>query len=286
MRKFLLIAGLIVLALLIITSLAAAYLTEGALHPLRLQPPNSEPDPVTIRAPDGAALRAWFRSTTASPKGCVILLHGIGDTHRGVSGLADFLVPAGYSALLPDIRAHGQSGGAIATYGVLDSQDVSRWLDWLQMQPGCDRLYGQGQSLGGSILLQSLDHEKRFRAIVADSAYSSFSSIATERVSRALPHLLAVPIVFEGMAYAKLRYGVSLFDASARKALPHAKTPVLLIHGLADSRTSADNSRRLHDANPMYTQLWLVPHADHVGSYAAEPEDYRRRVIEWFTSAR
>jgi hypothetical protein len=33
----------------------------------------------------------------------------------------------GYRVLLPDSRAHGESGGTLATYGLVERDDIHRW---------------------------------------------------------------------------------------------------------------------------------------------------------------
>src|SRR5881396_1988411 len=61
-------------------------------------------------APDGAMLKAWW-FPSATPANCVLVLHGIGDSRTGGAGFAPMLLAAGYSVLVPDLRAHGESGG-------------------------------------------------------------------------------------------------------------------------------------------------------------------------------
>jgi fermentation-respiration switch protein FrsA (DUF1100 family) len=57
--------------------------------------------------------------------------------------------------------------------------------------------------------------------------------------------------------------------------------PILLIHGDADRNIPPRHSRELHALNPA-TQLWEVPGAPHVASYGTAPEEYERKVVEWF----
>src|SRR5579859_5521807 len=109
MRRWFGVIGCAVAAFLLLSAMAAVFLTEGALHPARRASAVDEAGRVEIRGGDGVKLRGWFRKPARANGGCVILLHGIGDSHLGVEGLADFLVPAGYSALMPDLRAHGAS---------------------------------------------------------------------------------------------------------------------------------------------------------------------------------
>lgn len=218
-------------------------------------------------------------------KGCVLLMHGISDTHLGMAGFSEALVARGYRTLAPDSRGHGWSQGAIVTYGVLESRDVSSWIDWLQSH-GCTRFYGLGESLGGAVLLQSLAHENRFRAVVADSAYSSFPRIALDRIDRMLPmpawmgNVAAIPAVTGGLLYVRARYGIDLGNTSAIDAL-RSKTPVLLIDGLEDDRTPIAHSRRLAHASSN-VRLWEVAGANHCGAFGTEPVEFQKRVLEWF----
>jgi len=87
---------------------------------------------VAIVAADQAVLRAWYAQPRDPNGKAVILLHGITDNRIGVSGYGDFFLAHGYSVLLPDSREHGDSGGAIATYGIMEKDDVRRWVSWLR----------------------------------------------------------------------------------------------------------------------------------------------------------
>lgn len=42
----------------------------------------------------------------------------------GMIGYAELLLTRGSAVLMPDSRAHGQSGGALATYGLLEKDDI------------------------------------------------------------------------------------------------------------------------------------------------------------------
>ncbi len=86
---------------------------------------------VEVTASDGATLRAWFIRPAGANRNAVILLHGVSDNRLGVYGYGDWLVKNHYTVLLPDARAHGVSGGEIATYGLKESDDIHQWVNWL-----------------------------------------------------------------------------------------------------------------------------------------------------------
>jgi fermentation-respiration switch protein FrsA (DUF1100 family) len=61
-----------------------------------------------------------------------------------------------------------------------------------------------------------------------------------------------------------------------------SKTPILLIHGLADTNIPPYHSDLIQAANPAMVVLWKVPGARHTASHAAAPEEFERRGLEWF----
>ncbi len=242
--------------------------------------------PAEVTASDGAVLRAWLFTPRKPNGGAVILLHGVGDTRAGVLGHAAYLLEAGYTVLTPDSRDHGASGGTYVTYGVKEAGDVHTWADWLTHHTPFSRLYGMGESMGAAVVLQSLAVEPRWRAIVAECPYATFTEVAIDRLSeRGFPPRFSLwPVIGTGYLYARLRYGVDLRLASPLAAVRSTRVPVLLIHGTADTNIPSRNSEELHAANPSATELWLVPGAVHVNALGAGREEYVRRVTGWFTT--
>jgi uncharacterized protein len=242
---------------------------------------------VSIAASDGAILRGWEFVSKNDNGSVVILLHGQGDNRAGMLGNADLLLRNGYSLLLPDARAQGDSGGVIATYGVKEVDDLRRWSGWLRqtLNPRC--IDGLGDSMGAAILLQTLAVEPHFCAVVAESPFASFREAAYDRLGQAfhtgpwLGRTVLFPAVVAGFVYADFRYGVEFERASPEDAVASTRVPVLLIHGLADVNLPPRHSERIKAGNPAVV-LWEPVNAGHCGAAGAEPEEYERRVAGWF----
>lgn len=280
-------AAAVIIGGLLCFSLVGAVFCRATLHvPRRLgqTPPNAVT--VSIVAGDKVKLSAWWLRPDRSNGNCVAVMHGIGDSRVGSSGFAPMFLNEGYSVLLPDSRAHGASEGQFVTYGLLERYDVIAWADWMRTT-GCRHLYGLGESLGASILIEAAAIQPAFAAIVAESPYADLRETAQYRVRQMLggPAFVAVPaarvVVSSAMFYASWMDGLNLQQISPLSAIAHASTPILLIHGLNDLRTPPSNSEKLARANPR-DPLWLVPNALHTGAAVAEPEEFRRRVLTWF----
>lgn len=292
-----------VAAILVVVVVGGAVICEGALRVPRRAIPASpltaltpeqaqaigEWRSVEIPAADGAVLRGWLLLPRASNGGYITALHGIADSRIGQLGLASLSLRNHYAVLLPDSRGHGASGGDLVTYGLRESADVRRWYDWLKRTEHPRNIYGFGESLGGSILLQSLPITPGFSAVAAECPYASFRGIAEYRVAQRLPipGWLAEPgaaaLVWSGFVYARWKYGLDFRMVSPENAISQTKVPILLIHGLADAKTPVINSRTLAARNHARVTLWLVQGARHTGAYQAAPAEFERRVIRWFS---
>jgi alpha-beta hydrolase superfamily lysophospholipase len=277
----------------VLCALAGAVLCETAVHPPRCPvPSNASALTVQATARDGIRLRGWLFKPGKPNGDAVLILHGIADSRASQVGLARMFLAQGYTVLAPDSRAHGESGGDLATYGLLEADDVHRWVSWLIADQNPRRVFGLGESLGGAVLIESLKVEPRFTAIVADSAFSSFERIARDRVAARLPfpqgvgRVLAAPPVWAGFAYACVRYGLDFRAASPEAALAQSSTPVLLIHGLNDRQTPPVHSEILAASNRRCTTLWLVPGAGHTGAFGAAPREFENRVLHFYQNSR
>jgi uncharacterized protein len=276
-------------------------MVEWALHPARralsLQEEanaqqialrdSSDLSDVAVSASDGVTLRAWSIRPDHGNGDTVILLHGQADNRAGMLGNADLLLRHGFAVLLPDARAHGASGGKIATYGVKEVRDLDRWFAWVKQTEDPRCIDGLGDSMGAAILLQSLATHPGFCAVVAESTFSSFQEAAYDRLgqlvgsgARAGRTILRPALEF-GLIYARLKYGVNLALDSPERGAEASRVPILLIHGLKDTNLPPRHSERIK-AEDNAVVLWEPADAGHCGAASAAPKEYARRVIGWF----
>lgn len=288
-----LLRGAIVLRVIVILAIGAmiaavgvaAVVSRAMLHvPRKHTRPSAAAFEAAIIATDGAQLRgSWFDQGGES-QGCVMVLHGLGESRAASVGYARIFQKAGYAVLTPDSRGHGESGGEYITYGILEKLDVKRWASWMREQ-GCRRIFGLGESLGAEVLIQSLPITKEFRAVVAESALADFRPTRIQRLQRRIhSEVLATIAVDLGLAYSRLVHHIDLASISPRHSIAATSTPVLLIHGMKDAKTPATDSQLLAGAAGGAHDLWLVPNAGHAEAASAAPDEFRRRVLDWFAN--
>ena len=280
---------------------AGVFVAEGTLHPGRrpladsdqivgrklAQQYDSDFALVSISAADGVPLQAWYLRPRTRNGQTVILFHGLSDNRLGVISYARIFLEHGYDVLMPDARAHGASGGELATYGLRESDDIKLWLDWLVVNEHPSCIYGFAESMGAAGLLQSLQSETRFCAVVAESPFSTFREIAYDRVGQFfhagpwLGRTILRPVVEVAFIDARWKYGLDFEQVSPERAVASTRVPVLLIHGKADRNIPVRHSRKIAAGNHAVV-LWEVPGADHCGAQGAGPEEFERKVIAWF----
>lgn len=280
-------------AWLLLCGIAGVFLAEGALRPARVaNDPGARGRLDTLGKVEdvevtsgGTRLRGWYVVPPGDRGSAVLLLHGIADRRSAMVGHAELLTRHGYRVLLADLRGHGDSEGSVSTYGVLEAQDAAVWQRWLTAR-GARAVFGFGASLGGAVLLQAPRAGAKLEGVIAEASFSSFTDIAIDRSAQYLggswlARLLVRPIVWSGVLYAHIRYGVDLAQASPEQAASATSTPLLLMHGGADVDTPPGHSIAIRDACAEHAELWIVPGATHCGAWRRAPEEFERRVIDW-----
>jgi fermentation-respiration switch protein FrsA (DUF1100 family) len=242
---------------------------------------------VSITARDGATLRAWSIHPHHDNGNAVILLRGLADNRVGMRGYAQLLLAHGFSVLLPDARAHGASGGDLATYGLLERYDILDWFNWLLLTSHSHCIHGLGESMGAAQLLQSLAVGTNFCSVAAESSFANFREIAYDRVGQFfhvgpwLGRFPLRPLVEVAFLRARWKYKLNMQTISPKDAVSLSAVPVLLIHGQSDSNIPIRHSRLIHVHNPR-TILWEVPNAEHCGAVSIAPQEFERRVLAQF----
>ncbi len=281
--------------------IGGVYLADGTLHPAPRELTNedvagvqaavkaqgAELSDVSITTPDGVTLRAWLIRPAHANGNAAVLLHGLGDNRLGMGGYAQLLLAHGFTVLLPDARAHGASGGPLATYGLLERNDIRQWVQFLAVavRPQC--VYGMGESMGAAELLQSLDSGAPFCAVVAESPFSNFREIAYDRMGQPfglgpwVGRTVLRPVVEIAFLRAQWKYKLDMGQVSPEDSVARSQVPVLLIHGEIDSNIPVRHSRAIHALSPK-TVLWEVPGADHCGTLSVAPQEFEKQLLGWF----
>ncbi|HTQ86320.1 MAG TPA: alpha/beta hydrolase [Candidatus Solibacter sp.] len=304
MRNRLRIFGIALVLLLAAETLAGNGIGGGILHPRRRELTaalvaqadaafarvHSRREDFEVAAADGVRLRGWkVRAEPATATGdWVLLYHGVSDNRVGMIGQAEILLRHGDSVLMMDARGHGSSEGTLVTYGWLERNDARAIVEALTEQEHPHCLFASGESMGASVALQSAAVEPRIEAVVAESAFRNLREVSYDyaglRMSPLLGKTLFRPVAIAGLDNAEKEGGFRAEDVSPEHAVAARAFPVLLICGLEDHNIPARHTRAIFAAAIGPKQMWLVPGAGHTQSLGRAPEEFERRLTQFFVA--
>lgn len=213
-------------------------------------------DAYTIASKDKTLLDAWHVKPNEKSKGFIVLAHGNGQNMTAHFRAWTWLIQAGYELFIFDYRSYGKSEGQISIEGSI--HDVNAILDFVEMK--FKKIYVVvGQSLGGTLSLAALHQKPRplIKALVIDSTFTSFSTIASEKMRQ---FFLTWP--FTWVATLTLP---DEFDAIDK--VQTIDKPILFVHESKDVTIPANHSWQLFDLSSRPKEFWLVGEAKHIQSF-------------------
>ena len=238
---------------------------------------------------DGISLRGW-KVKAARPNGkWVLLLHGRSQNRLSMLGYARFLLTSGFSVVMMDARAHGESGGTISTYGHVERYDVKAVLDSLTASESVDHAYALGESMGAAVALQAAAVDPRIEAVVAEGAFRNLHEVMFDyaglRWSAFLGKTLFRPAAILAVHEAEQQGGFKFDDVSPEVSVSERKFPVMLISGLSDHNIPKRHAQAIYSAAAGPKELWLVPRARHQGAMQTAPKEFQQRVLRFLSGS-
>ena len=229
---------------------------------------------------DGLRLQGVWIPAAGSSR-AVVIMHGHGgsldyDLHR-----APFLHAAGFNVLLFDFRAHGRSPGRLATFGYLERRDVQGAVEFLKSR-GMQRIGLLGFSYGGMAAMLAAPLCPEVGAVISDGGPARLRSAAAGRAAAlGLPRWSGAFLGWLAVAATSLRLGANLFRYEPVRWVGRiAPRPVMFIHGELDQFLSDFDELFAAAGEPK--EAWRVSGVEHVKASEACPEEFRRRVLDFF----
>lgn len=242
-----------------------------------------------VNAQDGIALRGWKVRPDHANGDWVLLMHGRSQNRLSMLSYAEFLLGSGYSVLMMDARAHGESGGTIATYGHLERYDERSILDALTAGEHPQHIYAMGESMGAAVALQAAAIDPRLEAVVAEGAFRNLHEVIFDyaglRVSAFLGKTFFRPAAMLAVRETEHQAGFRFDEVSPEASVAVRRFSVMLISGLSDHNVPKRHAEAIFRAASGPKELWLVPKARHQKALQTAPEEFQSRVLRFFSHA-
>src|SRR5580704_4422846 len=300
MRRTVYIAMVILALLPALAGLVGNSVGPGILHPQHLNSErapqvqemlrrtNTIPEDLVVQTKDNIELRGW-KIHAAKPNGdWVLLFHGVADNRTGVLGAAELLLRHDFSVVMMDSRAHGTSGGDMATYGWKERYDTVAITDALYASENKEirHLVALGVSMGAAIALQSAAVEPRIEGVVAEDPFADLREVTYDyaglRTSPLLGKTLFRPAAIMALRSMSKAGGFAADGISPVKAVVERPFAVLLICGTRDNTIPCRHTERIYAAATGPKELWIVTGAFHASALGQDPAEYEKRVVSFF----
>lgn len=234
---------------------------------------------------DEVPLSGWYLPADTDDR-CIILIQGTGH-HRNspqirALRLGKDLVDRGFSVLLFDFRARGESGGQRSSEGDREQWDVFGAIDYVTKRGiPIEHIGLLGFSLGAGVALLVAAQEPRIPAVGSDSGFLDYMmDLQNWHVGPFhLPSWFAAFVALAGRIFFK----ANISKVRPAQVVEEIEQPIFFIHGEDDPVISAEETIELHaiSGNPE-DRIWIVPNAEHVNIYRRMPDVYVERVYRFF----
>ena len=236
-----------------------------------------------LMSADGLRLHAtWFPQGEC--KKIVICFHGY--TSQGMKdylGLSGYYLKNGYSMLLVDERAHGESEGKYIGFGCLDRIDALKWINWVLRKCGENvEILLHGTSMGGAtvLMMSSLELPAQVKGIVSDCAFTSPKEVFSH-VLKSMYHLPAFPVMNISDFLNKRLAGYGLDECNAAREVKKAKVPILFIHGSGDTFVPYSMCETMYENCASSKKKLIIEGAAHAECYYKDTDAYENALTEF-----
>lgn len=266
MKRFIRRTSLVALAAAIIF-IAGSWVSAQRLTRARQDAIGPPPDDFPYRihdirflSGDGETLAGWLVPADDSKK-AIILLHGYGGTRRHMLPRARFFREQGYTVLLYDARACGESTGDAITFGYRERHDLIAAVNTLQAR-GYERIACLGVSQGGATILFAAEELQDVICVICESAYDEMTHAVDRRMRRVagIPGWCGACLM---VPFAEHRLALDIDEVKPVDHIAKLRCPIFIISGARDDRTWPQDTERLFEAARQPKELWMLDDAGH-----------------------
>jgi len=231
-----------------------------------------------ITTSDGLKLATWF-IPVKNPKAIVILVHGYAPLDGGRPLMlynAEFLHHAGYTSLMVNLRATGESEGSKSTFGITEWKDVQAAYEYVQSLPESKdkKIILFGGSMGAATVINTAGKLQIGDIVVAAVPYASLASLYRFRLQQEkLPRFL-LPFV---LLAAVFELGKSSIHFNPEHFITKIHKPIFLISATHDETVNSQDAIQLFEKAHNPKSLWEADSRHLVDK--DQPEELKKRVL-------
>lgn len=237
---------------------------------------NHQGERICLETADGIQLSGLLYDHGS--KVTVVYLHDLGACAEDAFYYASWYWDKDYNILMPDNRAHGESGGACASYGLYEGNDVNQWLRLVCEKYGDDsKIIVHGDTLGAAAaLMASADYPNQVAFTVAESPVDNLYDAGEYMMSNQFTSLPVFLWIGDWYNYKENGFHLKNVDISA--AVTKADTPLLMLCGSEDTVVDPANAETIQAAVGADCQILNIEGGSHGLLYGVAADKIQQEI--------
>jgi dipeptidyl aminopeptidase/acylaminoacyl peptidase len=237
----------------------------------------ASPQETWLPTGDSIELRAWYYP---AKNGAAIIAAG---GAQGALGQAlppvDFLIEQGFGVLQIDSRACGRPPRPV-TLGGRETDDILMGVEFLSHRPEVSQIGVIGFSMGGVAAVRTAARDARILAVVDDGGYFNLGNDIVEPT--ASMSIFRRYFLYNIAWSFRIQTGIDPWEISPVDDVAIiAPRPLLLVYGEYEAQSG--RAELQYGAAREPKELWIVPGVGHGQVYRVAGEEYRSRILEFFS---
>jgi fermentation-respiration switch protein FrsA (DUF1100 family) len=244
-----------------------------------VRPEDFSADLVAISSNNHEIAGWWTDSHQGLP--VLLLLHAVRADRATMVSRARLFQKHGFSTLLIDLQAHGETPGTAITFGKRESGDVVAAIAWIKNRAPNRKIGIVGCSLGGAAALLA-PQPLGVDAVVLEAVYPRIRLAVENRVRLRLGPLspFVTPLLFWQL---HSRLHLEPEDLEPIRSIGRLGAPVLIAAGSDDQHTTLSETQALYAEAREPKELWIIAGAKHQDLLRFDSSGYEAHVLRFLT---
>lgn len=231
---------------------------------------------------DGLKLHALYIKSPVESNKTALIVHGYTDNAVRMLMIGHlYNKELGYNIILPDLSAHGESGGDWIRMGWLYRHEIHQWIDVARDIFGEDSpmvIHGISMGAATTMMVSGDPLPNTIKCFVADCGYTSVWDQFKYQLKRDF-NIPAFPLLYTANKYCDYKLGWNFREASSLKQVRKSEKPIFFIHGDSDTYVPTYMVHELFDAKTNGDkEKWVAPGVAHADTYWDFTEEYVEKV--------
>lgn len=235
-----------------------------------------------IKSEDGLNLNGYIIEQSNSNK-WAILVHGYTGRGKQMSYQAERFYNMGFNILFLDLRGHGESEGNYIGMGWHDRRDIISCVNYINNKYSEQQIILYGVSMGAATVMMASgekDLPSNVKAIIEDCGYTSIKDEFAYQLKTVF-NLPSYPIINLASIVTKIKAGYFLGEGSAIEQVKKSKTPIMFIHGDADTFVPYYMLEQLYDVANCEKEKLVIKGAIHAKASDVGGETYWNAIKQF-----